>query len=328
LRYDLNTSAGRKQLGLEEGDIPDSLQFLPCSRLDGEDASCLNLNRVSQPMLLGVNPEKLDQLKAFRFVNMVPEINPDSPWLALGTETASHVISGFADQSVITWGLGKSLGDTLWFKDESGSRLGIRIAGGLENSVFQGNLLISDSLFRKYFPSAGRSRIMLMNGPVSKKSEIIASLETTFRDYGMMVTGTDERLAAFNAVENTYLSVFMLLGGLGVIIGTLGLGIVLLRNIQERRYQFAVMLSVGYRKIFLMKLLLAEYLFILFTGLMLGCLSAFVGILPSMLSPAFEMPVTTLTLILVLIILNGVCWIWFPLKTALKRNPIQSLRTE
>jgi len=38
----------------------------------------------------------------------------------------------------------------------------------------------------------------------------------------MDVTKTSEKLASFNAVENTYLSVFMLLGGLGVIMGISG----------------------------------------------------------------------------------------------------------
>jgi len=35
---------------------------------------------------------------------------------------------------------------------------------------------------------------------------------------------TPEKLAAFHRVENTYLSTFQALGGLGLLLGTLGLG--------------------------------------------------------------------------------------------------------
>ncbi len=60
-------------------------------------------------------------------------------------------------------------------------------------------------------------------------------LSQSLIDYGIEITPTSQRLAAFNSVENTYLTVFMALSGLGFIIGTIGLGIILLRNVQERK---------------------------------------------------------------------------------------------
>ena len=53
-------------------------------------------------------------------------------------------------------------------------------------------------------------------------------------DFGADATGTAERLAQFHRVENTYLSTFQALGGLGLILGTMGLATVLLRNVLER----------------------------------------------------------------------------------------------
>ena len=79
---------------------------------------------------------------------------------------------------------------------------------------------------------------MLIDGPATKSDTITHRLETLFRDYGMMVTSASARLAAFHAVENTYLSVFMLLGGFGIIIGTFGLGIVIFRNIRQSAFAY------------------------------------------------------------------------------------------
>ena len=50
---------------------------------------------------------------------------------------------------------------------------------------------------------------------------------------------TGARLAAFQEVQNTYLSIFQLLGGLGLLLGTVGLGMVVLRNALERRSELA-----------------------------------------------------------------------------------------
>ena len=77
-------------------------------------------------------------------------------------------------------------------------------------------------------------------------------------DYGIEITPTSQRLATFNSVENTYLTVFMALSGLGFIIGTIGLGIVLLRNVYERRQELALMLSLGYSQKQVFKIVFTE----------------------------------------------------------------------
>ena len=65
--------------------------------------------------------------------------------------------------------------------------------------------------------------------------------------FGGDATSTAERLARFHRVENTYLSTFQTLGGLGLLLGTVGLATVLLRNVLERRRELALLAAVGYR---------------------------------------------------------------------------------
>jgi ABC-type antimicrobial peptide transport system permease subunit len=62
------------------------------------------------------------------------------------------------------------------------------------------------------------------------------------------VASAAERLQSFNEVENTYLDVFTLLGGLGVILGVAGLGILLLRNVRDRKGEIATCLAIGFRR--------------------------------------------------------------------------------
>ena len=73
---------------------------------------------------------------------------------------------------------------------------------------------------------------------------------------------TADNLAAFHRVENTYLSTFQALGGLGLLLGTLGLGAVLLRNVMERRKELALLRAVGYRPEHLRTMVIAENAFL------------------------------------------------------------------
>ena len=56
---------------------------------------------------------------------------------------------------------------------------------------------------------------------------------------GLEVNLAAVRLDEFNAVQNTYLQIFQLLGGLGLLLGSVGLGVVVLRNALERRAELA-----------------------------------------------------------------------------------------
>lgn len=325
---DLNSPEGKQKYGLTDEKDLQSIRFIQMLRLDGNDASCLNLNQVQQPAILGIAPQLFDQKNSFRFVTLDPSVSEQHPWLMLNTSLGPGIIPAYADLTVITWGLRKKVGDTLLYTDESGKLLKVKIMGGLDNSVFQGNILVSAELFRKYFPSVGGSKVMLVDGEFAKRSEISERLEYLFQDFGMVITPASERLAEFNSVTNTYLSVFMLLSGLGIIIGTIGLGIVLLRNLEERKREIAIYLALGFKHNYILKLILTENLFILMAGIGIGLIAATAGILPSFLSPAFQLPATFLLLILILIVLSGMAWIYFPVKAALQKNLVEALRKE
>ena len=104
---------------------------------------------------------------------------------------------------------------------------------------------------------------------------------------------TATKLAEFHKVENTYLSTFQTLGGLGLLIGTVGLAAVLLRNVLERRRELALLGALGYRPRHFVLLLAAESLSLLVVGLVLGAVSAALAVLPAVAERGGRMPVST-----------------------------------
>ena len=169
---------------------------------------------------------------------------------------------------------------------------------------------------------------MLIDSPASNKNEVSELLQAQLKDLGLDLTPAATRLAEFNSVTNTYLTVFMALGGLGVLIGTFGLGIVLLRNMLDRKQELALLLAMGFRKSQVFLLIFSENLFLLLTGLIIGILAALIGILPSLLSPAFTIPGSFMFLLIGVIFLSGLIWIWLPTKQLLKGELMVGLRNE
>jgi len=310
---DLNSPDGRAKAGLDKIPVLKGCRFIPLPGIPGDDASCLNLNRVARPGVLGVPARFFDARNAFSFVNLLPGADRDHPWALPEVPAGPRIINGFADQTVITWGLQKKIGDTLFYTGEQGEILGIRLAGGLENSLFQGSILVSDSLIRVFFPSAARVRTILVDVPGSIADTLARLLEDRFRDRGAVVRPAAERLAAFDAVENTYLDLFLLLGSFGLIVGTAGLAVLVMKSKREKSEEMALQSALGFPRKLICRLFTGEHLFILLAGITAGILAAVTGTLPVF----FRDPAgagSILGILAGIISINGIVWILLPLK--------------
>ncbi len=326
--FDLNSEAGKNRLVVDSLQQLDGVQFLQFSRLEGDEASCLNLNQVQRPRLLAVAPKAFDAVAAFTFVEQLPFVSKEHPWLSLEHTFDDSTGVAYVDQTVLQYSLQKKLGDTLVYMNEYGKPLRLILAGALNNTIFQGNILVADKVLRNHFPSLGGSKTMLIDAPIAKQALLTELLSRSLVDYGIETTTTSQRLANFYSVTNTYLSVFMALSGLGFIIGTIGLGIILLRNISERRKELALLLAIGYSRKRIFKIVFTENLLLLITGLLSGILAAFIGILPSLLSPAFNLEGDFLLGLITAIFISGLLWIYFPLRSALRKPLIPALRND
>jgi hypothetical protein len=328
---DLNSESGREFFGLNPKDLA-GVSVVPFRVRDGDEASCLNLNRAQKPRLLGVKPELL--AGRFSFAEVAKGFDLHQGWTLLPSSHAerhsapSDEISAIGDANSIQWALGKSIGDTIDYTDQRGRTFKLRLVGAVANSILQGSLIIDEAEFLKRFPSESGYRFFLMDAPPAASAQVSATLSRALQDVGLELTPAVQRLNSFNAVQNTYLGTFQILGGLGLLLGSAGLGVVVLRNVLERRGELGLLVAVGFRKRALQWLVLAEHGALLGLGLGLGVAAAAVAVLPALLSPARQLPYGSLAVTLGAVLLNGAVWTWLATRVALRGNLLAALRNE
>lgn len=325
--YDLNGEKGREFYGLDSID-GDRVRFVSFRVGGGDDASCLNLNRVATPRIMGVEPSELSERQAFTFAKTTGEVDPRDPWAALDMELPDGVVPGIADQTVIVWGLGKAVGDTLVYIGEDGISFGVKLVGGLANSIFQGSVIVSERAFLGKFPSTGGYRMFLVDAPFAEADSIARAISWALEDNGVDLTRTDARLAAFNSVENTYLSIFLILGTFGLMLGSVGIGILIARNISERRGELALLKAVGFNSAAIRVMVVSEHGVLLAAGVIVGAVSAMLAVIPAVMAPGSAVPAGTLVLLLVLIAAAGGLWTYGATALVTRDDLIPALRNE
>ncbi len=318
----LNDPAVQYEFGLEG-----NTSFVQFRVASGDDASCLNLNKVVNPQILGVDPGRLDG--SFSFLTRTPFLDEAHPWSSLDQVLPGGLIPAIADETVIKWGLGLEVGDTLLYTNAGGGTMKLLLIGGLAPSVFQGNVIISGSRFLEQFPQSSGTNIFLVRGETADTAAISTELYRGMRDLGWEMQLTATRLSEFNSVTNTYLSIFMVMGALGLLVGTFGLVVVLSRSILERKQEMALLKAVGFGRERIRKLVVREYMILLLTGIGTGFLAAIVATLPSILSAHTGTSFTAIVAWLVILLANGWAWIHLITRASLKDASIyDALRNE
>jgi ABC-type antimicrobial peptide transport system permease subunit len=246
----------------------------------GDDASCLNLYQATRPKVLGV-PDALIDRGGFQFSDTEAKTPEEkaNPWLLL--RQTGDTIPAFVEENTAVWQLKKGLGDEIEVPNEEGRPVRMRIAGFFKDSVFQSEVVIGDAAFRKAFPrTEGFSYFLLDVAPGTDPRIVEKTFDEALGAYGMEVTPTADRVSSYLAVQNTYLTTFQLLGGFGLLLGVVGLAVVLLRNVWERRSELALLRAMGYRLGTLNRLVFVENALLLLLGLGAGVIAALIAVAP------------------------------------------------
>jgi ABC-type antimicrobial peptide transport system permease subunit len=141
---------------------------------------------------------------------------------------------------------------------------------------------MSEANFLRLFPAQSGFGTVLIDAPAENAAEVQKRLNTDLEGYAVAVDTTAARLATYAEVANTYLSTFQTLGSLGLMLGAIGLAVVLLRGLVERRAELALLTAIGFAPAARVKLVLAENAFLPVLGLIIGAGCALVGILPTL----------------------------------------------
>jgi putative ABC transport system permease protein len=324
---DPNSRPGREALNLF--DLDQSVTFEPFRLLPGDDASCLNLYEPKNPRILAPTDAFLAKGRfAFQSSLAANDAERANPWLLLTRRESDGAVPVIADANSMTYVLHKQLGDEM--RITRGDReIRLRLVAALSDSIFQGELLMSQTNFVSLFPAQEGYRVLLVDAPRERSAEIASRIEDRLADLGADATATAQRLAQFHQVENTYLSTFQTLGGLGLLLGTIGLAAVLVRNVLERRRELALLGAVGYRRQHVLLMVVAENALLVGGGLAAGAVCAGLAILPAVLERGGRVPLTASgAMLLVGVFITGLLSSVVAMRAATSTPLVASLHSE
>ncbi len=301
---DLEDAETQAELGLGRGELQQAAVVSMRLR-EGDDASCRSPGQAQEPEILGLQPEHLSQRRAFGIKERLA--GSGDIWESLNPAGEDGAIPAIGDEATVYWGFHKRVGDVVDFRDEWGRTRRLKIVAVLQNSVLQGRLIISERNFQEVFPSTSGYRVFLVDAVAEQAKAVAVNLREALADYGFRLSPAWERLARYTAVENTYLSIFSLLGTLGMVLGIFGVGVLLLYNVMERRGELAVLIAIGFRPKYIGRLLVLEHLILVACGIVVGVVAAVLALYPVLASGHSAVPVMALSLDLGVMVLGAVC---------------------
>jgi putative ABC transport system permease protein len=170
--------------------------------------------------------------------------------------------------------------------------------------------------------------VWLIETPTGRVREVATMLEDRLADSGVDVVEVRDRLASYHQVENTYLATFQALGALGLLLGTVGVGVVLARNVVERQREWGLLRAVGFEAAHLRRLVLSESAVLVLGGVAIGTISAAVAVTPALLERAHALPWLPLGTVLVAVVVVGLTSSLAALRLATRTPLVTAIRTE
>ncbi|HEX5876415.1 MAG TPA: ABC transporter permease, partial [Pyrinomonadaceae bacterium] len=332
LVHDVNTTDGREALNLNstnDDPVVNGLKFVNLRVRPGDDTSCLNLYQPRNPKIVAP-PDEFIGDNRFSFQNSLAATNEEkeNPWLLLNRQFEDGAIPVIGDANSLNYVLHLKVGEEMVIDHTTGP-LRLRIVAALSDSIFQSELLMSEQNFLRLFPGQEGYRMFLLDtANVQSPVAVQPLLEERLSDFGFDVVSTDERLATFHRVENTYLSTFQMLGGLGLALGTLGMAAVLLRNVFERRKELALLRAVGYNSSHFAAMVITENVLMLLCGLAVGFICALLAIAPVLFERGGRLPNLSLGLLLLAVLVSGATASLVATLAALRSPLLPALRAE
>ncbi len=326
---DTKPNGGREKAGVPNKGL-ERVEIFPLRVKTGDEASCLNLNKAQRPRILGV-PSALAERGGFTFsstsTSEPPLLPGESPWHILDRDF-SGPIPAVCDEQSMMWALHLGLGDELPITDERGVEHKLKLVGALSNSILQGSILISEKHFLELFPSESGYRYFLIDAPEAQSENVTLALADALSDPGFEAQPAVKRLAEFNAVQNTYLTTFQALGALGLLLGSLGLGIVVLRNMLERRAELAMLRALGFSRGDVGTMILSEHAMLMLLGLCVGTFAALAAIAPTLKGPGELLRWRTMHWMLLGILATGSLSMLLAAWSSLRAPLLESLNSE
>ena len=115
----------------------DEANVVPLRLREGDDASCLNLNKAIRPKIFGIKPSDFDG--RFEFA--------EGNWSSLYQNPDGGAIPALVDQNTLMWALKMGMGGRLNYVDGEGKPFEVEVVGAFKGSMLQGALFIKEDGF-------------------------------------------------------------------------------------------------------------------------------------------------------------------------------------
>lgn len=150
------------------------------------------------------------------------------------------------------------------------------IAGTYPTGLFHGNAIMSSEDFRRLWPKESGVEVLLVQS--SHPDEAIDILSTAMSEYGLHIQSVEERIRMFFEVTETYLIIFLTLGGLGLLLGIFSLIIIVRKNLTAQTSTIQQYRAMGFSEKLIGRLLLRENLLIPFYAICIGAIGSVISI--------------------------------------------------
>ena len=290
--------------------VSGSRGVVPARVRPGDEAGCLNMSQPVRPQIVGLDARAMARARAFE------PVDAGGVWTPLENRLADGCVPALAaDQTMLQYSLkakaGAADGTVFEYPGRDGTVVRVRIVGALpvRSGILQGSLIVDEKQFVAMFPDEGYRLWLCDYAPYllreaaevrgqkseskGRRSEAVA--QARHPEPGVTVTTAQERLRLLGSVESAYLDIFLVLGGLGVVLGVAGIALVILRGVAERRGELALLAAVGLPRRAVRRLLAAEYGALTLAGLGVGVVPALVAIQPAARSLGGALPWQAMT---------------------------------
>ena len=273
--HNIQTEEGRAKLGLAE--LSENTHVIQLLKYSADDASCLNLNKIVTPNVLGIDMNELEN-SDFKIAKTISDISVANMYERFLRVSSNSIYPALVDETVLTWSLEKKLGDTLVYMGEKGKTVSILLAGTIQNSIFQGHILIDKMLFSEIWSEISGSEIMLFKVADAEVEYSKTIITQALNNYGVRIMTTGERLRMFYSIIDTYLTIFLTLGGIGLLLGIFSFIIVVRKNLIARKEEINLYHSLGFGKKSIIDLLYRENIIVPLCAILVSALGSLIGV--------------------------------------------------
>ncbi|MGA1848705.1 MAG: ABC transporter permease [Thermoplasmatota archaeon] len=297
------------------------------------------------PTNCGGIPDKFIETNGYGFNEVAWDIiDPDdtmehtdrNAWNAL-KQSADYVIvdSSFGESGFVGMGMGGtvSAGENITVSSLNGTQYNKTVIGISKLLGFR-SVFLYESYAEKEFNAREKNLHLISVKSGQNTRDVANDLRKELVLYGFYAIVVKETIEEILTVQNNFFNLFNAFLSLGLIIGIVGLGIVTLRSVYERRHEIGMMRAIGFKRRSVVLSFLGESTFIAGSGLLIGAiLGTILGWILwrdglSELFPKFGVPVVNIVLIVAVALIFALLSAIAPSLKAARVIPAEALRYE